>query len=317
MITLIVYTSWVHPDCVPHSLHPHVPHKFLPHPAEFKASTQFARSTGGPSGRGTGCMDQFDLDVKDCCSSVARSKHLRLEEMGRLKAMSSFWVKHGAGMEDDLEPLHFGEQAVSSFNWTFLLNHGTRWWVNPSDWMPRHRSAESRIRRFHAKRESTKKLSASDGKRNKLFVFAHIFLHVSQAWKKCYNRKMKWMWLHTRIILWYMNMNTWSDHSEDEMWKPLLNTNVFAGRLMPYLQPRWDNQCRAKGASGRTKITWFRIAAIAATTGRTTTSRGLVGDFWCCRTASLTKVKGLGARLVLMPTTSCFMMWAHVFMRIW
>jgi len=43
-------------------------------------------------------MDQFDLDVKDCCSSVARSKHLRLEEMGRLKAMSSFWVKHGAGM---------------------------------------------------------------------------------------------------------------------------------------------------------------------------------------------------------------------------
>ena len=216
--------------------------------------------------------------------------------------MSSFWVKHGAGMGWGCPFLKMTSNPFISVSklWVPLigrsseLNHGTHWWVNPSDWMPRHRSAESRIRRFHAKRESTKKLSASDGKRNKLFVFANIFLHVSQAWKKCYNRKMKWMWLHTRIIPWYMNMNAWSDHSEDEMWKPLLNTNVFAGRLMPYLQPRWDNQCRAKGASGRTKITWFRIAAIAATTGRTTTSRGLVGDFWCCGTASLTKVKRLG-----------------------
>ena len=74
------------------------PSPFLPHPAcriegkhtVWEINWRFFRDVA------LGCMNLFDLDVKSCCSSVACSKYLRLKDLDLLKAMSSFWVKHGA-----------------------------------------------------------------------------------------------------------------------------------------------------------------------------------------------------------------------------
>ena len=145
---------------------------------------------------------------------------------------------------------------------------------------------------------------------NKLFVLANI-LPTCFSKQTCVY-KYHCICLH-RYISFYGIWTWMHDQSEDVMWKPHLSTNIFAGRLMPYLQPRWDNHCCAKGASGRTKITWFRVAAIAATTWRTATPRGSVGDFWCCGTASPSKVEGLGE---LVGFDANHVMFHDVFLRI-